>query len=102
VTNDSPYHAAWRVLWWDWRNHHDWVGRRLLKGAQVRPLPPRRTQDFLSREGAEKFIAKLRRQVPEGDLVVQLVSLRQLLPPPPRDALLPGPRPLQRPAMKGD
>jgi hypothetical protein len=94
-------YPAWRVLWCDWRGHHDWVGRGSVKRGgffkkyRTKP-PPRHAQDFLSREGAESFVAKLRREISEDDLVVQIVGLRSLRPLPPVDQLLPGSWPLQR------
>jgi hypothetical protein len=99
---DNSYYPAWRVAWWDFTDAHDWIGRRASKRRGVHPprrkAPPQRhAQDFLTREGAEAFVAKLRRQIPEGELVVQIISLRNLLPFPPKDQLLSGCSwPLQR------
>jgi hypothetical protein len=90
----------WRVLWGDWRDHHDWIGPRFLKkGGAFKPQrarpPNRQTRDFLTRDGRE-----LRRRVavsvPEGELVAQIVSLPKLDLVSPANLLLPGDWPLQR------
>jgi hypothetical protein len=107
AADDPRYTAAWRVQWWDWRGHHDFVGRSPpRRGGNVRharkPAPKRHAQDFLTRDGAAKFIRKLRREIPKDELIVQVVSLRELLPLPPPNEFLPGAWPLQEPRMKGD
>lgn len=97
--------AYWRVLWSDYRGHHDWIGRQPVKrggnytSGRTRP-PPVLHNDFITREGAEDFVAKLRRDVPEDELLVQIVSLEKP-PPAPLDQLLPGEWPRQGPRLTG-
>jgi hypothetical protein len=92
-----------RVEWWDWRNHHDWIGHKAPKKgappARRRQPPIKHAQDFLTREFAEQHIAKLRRQVPADELIIRVIDLtRKSAPSPPvQTLLLPGPWPLQRP-----
>jgi hypothetical protein len=99
--NAAP-RLAWRVLWWDWRGYHDWVGRRSLPKAGIhRPVrvkqPLRQSRSFRNRAGADYFVAQLRREIPEHELIVQVVYLQ---PKPsqavPRDQFLPGLWPLQQ------
>ena len=93
----SGYSTKWRVLWQDWRDHHDWVGRRRLPKHLRRVRPPiRHARNFPSREAAENFVAELRRQVPEDELVTQIVSLPVSAKVAPKEQLLPGDWPLQR------
>ena len=63
--------------------------------AEARAAAPR--AGFPDTRSGGVLYRRLRREVPAGELVVQLVSLRNLLPPQPRDELLPGPWPLQLP-----
>jgi hypothetical protein len=91
-------HAAWRVIWADYTGKHDWIGPRTDRGKTLRRKTPpvRQAQDFLSREGAEDFVQKLRRQIKADELVVQIVSLRNLAPCPPEEQALPSSWPVQR------
>jgi hypothetical protein len=91
-----------RVHWWDWRGHHDWIGPKAPKRGTTtayrrKAKPPEQTRDFLTRQGAEDFVAKQRRDIPEDELVVEIRSLRdQPTEPVPVPLLLPGTWPYQR------
>jgi hypothetical protein len=74
------YQPAWRVVWCDWREHHDWIGREPIPGGRTpwnrRPaLPMRHARDFLYQETALALVVEPRQQVGEDDLVVQVVEL---------------------------
>jgi hypothetical protein len=92
----------WRVIWEDWTNHHDWVGRMPqrrgspLKLHRKKP-PPQQSREFDTREEAERFVAELRRVYGPEEIAAQIVSLRELLPPKPEQPKLSGADwPLQR------
>jgi hypothetical protein len=89
--------SNWRVLWSNWQGHHDWIGRRLLKKNGVRKAyrikpPIRHTRDFPTQTAAKEFVAELRRQIPDDELVVQIIP-----PPGPVWVGLPG-----KPQLKED
>jgi hypothetical protein len=96
------YQPTWRVMWCDWREHHDWIGREPIPGGRTPgnrrlPLPMRHAQDVLYLETALALVAELRQQVGEDDLVVQVIELLadKDSPLPPEQLLL-GDWPLQR------
>ncbi len=88
-----PSHT-WRVKWWDFEGHHDWVGKY---PRRRKPLPPmERVRSFYSREAAEKFAASLRSAGADDDLVGQVSSQLNTLRPRPQQPLLPGDWPRQQ------
>jgi len=92
----KPRAMPWRVVWQDWRDHHDWVGRRSLRPGTPRvPTPPREARRFRTKESAEKFVTRLRLEVPADELVVQILGTSKPAPRPMKP-LLPGDWPLQR------
>ena len=94
-------HAAWRVLWCDFRGHHNWIGRAPVPSGGVhkrgRPIkkPPVQHRDFFKRAAADEFAQKLRGRIPVDELVVQVVALPQRCLSP-QDEMLPGPWPQQQ------
>jgi hypothetical protein len=87
-----------RVVYWDFTNHHDLIGRVSTKKGRrahrVKP-PPKQTFDFYTREAAVEFIADLRRRAGEDEIVAQIVALHAPpRPPPPQAKMLPGDWPL--------
>lgn len=91
------YAATYRVVWVDFRGHHDFVGRfRLPKSADRVKPPPRHHRDFRTRGLAEQFVAQLRREIPKGEVVTQIISLGRTARPVLKEQLLPGLWPLQR------
>jgi hypothetical protein len=91
--------ALWRVEWWDFTDHHDFVGRgaRRYGHSYKKPDPLKHAQDFYAREMAEAHVRKLRKQVPAGELLVRVIPV-----PKPRSlivieqSLLPGEWPKRR------
>jgi hypothetical protein len=91
ITRLPPH--TWRVRWWDFDGHHDYIGRH--QHRRKKPLPPiERTRDFYSREQAQKFAASLRRE-DGAEILVQLVPRQRERRARPLQPLLPGAWPLQ-------
>jgi hypothetical protein len=92
---DPQPSLPWRVYWWDFTGHHNWIGRR-----PKRKQPQRHTCDFATREEAEAFVANLRTN---EEIVAQIKPTRETKPPQPQAAPLPGASdwPPQRRRMTG-
>jgi hypothetical protein len=92
--------ALWRVNFYDFRHHHDWVGP--IQGKMGLPsmkrrkkAPPEQRREFRTREEAEWFVGSLRHDLGD-DLAAQIVDLSTPPPPPtPRNQMLPGHWPRQ-------
>jgi hypothetical protein len=90
--------ANWRVEFWDFRDHHDYVGRRLLDHrARRRPPPRKQVRDFVTREAATKFIATLQDEYGADEIAATIIDLTKRTAPSPRpqNQLLPGDWPLE-------
>ena len=91
----------YRLIFYDFRNHHDWIGRRPIKLGGVltkhrKKLPPRQVRDFFTWEAAEQFIADLRHLAGKDEIAATIVDTNGPKPlPPPLDPMLPGDWPLQ-------
>jgi hypothetical protein len=97
LTFPKPRACPWRVVWQDWRDHHDWVGRRSLRpGARRVAPPPRKVRHFWSRDAAQQFVRLLRSQVPEGELAVMIIGQPEPKSARPANQMLPGDWPQQR------
>jgi hypothetical protein len=93
--------ADWRVDFWDFTDHHDWIGRgSVRRGATYKKLrakpPKKQSREFFTRDAAEQFCANLRAD--HGDeiaatIVDQRKPLRTSVPP--QNEFLPGDWPLQ-------
>jgi len=68
---DPQPSLPWRVYWWDFTGHHNWIGRR-----PKRKQPQRHTCDFATREEAEAFVANLRTN---EEIVAQIKPMRELV-----------------------
>lgn len=98
MTGTTP-DLKFRVVFWDFRNHHDLIGRvPVKKGRRARRVkpPPKQTLDFYTREAAADFIADLRHRAGEDEIVAQVIDLGVPRPPPPlQHKMLPGNWPMQ-------
>jgi hypothetical protein len=96
---DGP--ANWQVIFFDFRNHHDWIGRAPIKNGGVlkkhrKKLPPKQKRDFYTREAAEQFVANLRHDIGADEVAATIIDLSAPPPTPaPKDRLLPGDWPFQ-------
>jgi hypothetical protein len=86
-----------KVIWADWGEYHDWVGRRSLRtGVKRKPKPPQEKREFVTREATEQFMRLLRDRIPEDELVLQILDPPSPPPARPVQQRLPGEWPLQR------
>lgn len=89
-----------QVVFYDFRGHHDWIGRAPIKKGGVltkhrKRWPPKQRRDFFTREAAEMFIDNLRHDIGEDKVAATIIDLSAPKPPPPLDPMLPGDWPLQ-------
>jgi hypothetical protein len=93
--------TMYRVIFYDFRDHHDWIGRRPIKPGGVltkhrKKLPRKQLRDFFTLEAAKQFIADLRHLAGEDEIAATIVDTNTPKPPPkPLDPMLPGDWPLQ-------
>jgi hypothetical protein len=90
----APAEVTYRVKWWIFEGHHDWVGpRQRRKRKRIQP-PAQQTADFDRREDAEALRQDLRERWGD-EAVVQIVAVNA---PPPR---LPSPTQTRFPGADG-
>jgi hypothetical protein len=88
--------ANWRLIFWNFTGHHDWVGRRLVPKVRRKAPPPKQIRDFRSREAAQEFADNLRIEYGVDEIAATILDLSAPPPPPrPQNQLLPGSWPYQ-------
>jgi hypothetical protein len=80
----APRRFPWKVLYANWRDHHDWLGRRQLPRGARRVAPPAASyRYFKTRKMALDFVTELHASArPDDEFFCQIISVAGPVPKP--------------------